>query len=969
MNILEKEDIIKGLPDNVLMHQAQHPTGELPEFLVVSEIKRREKMRKNYAEAVPENSIKDQVISSGIAAMNPDPDPLMASAMGAQDPMMGQMQEPMQQQMPMQDPMMQQQMMAAGGGMMPYRMDQGRGVPSDPRIAYYSMPESVKRTIDSGKLDADGMNQFMGVLPEMRGVTAENYYQIVDYLRASGHDVSKIPSSKFDRRDSVNMESLQRRYGIPTEAPEPPKPSSSQEGMSQIDAQYEAEYGESIKDKEAQQQFYRSDIPVAKEFEDDIPAVSLVEDNRSVADMLAGVQPRGLETMMLQRSGARSMLPGLEMSTEMMTETGLDSMVRNYQNDSMPRITSLLDSSEKIAPTFATTKAPNKNNYSSQFQRAETLLAELDRTRKQTDEAGLPRPSVDSNAMREDLAKGVIYDRQTTGSGGEVDPILLKYITAKEAGTTKVNERVEERQAEALDVANEMSNALYEIQKGDTLYGLSRERGTTVDDIMALNPQIEDRDLIYAGDTLNLSGGGITPHRMYGGLGSKVPSSYGSIQRFLKELNITPKMIQDATPEQMQAYEAAVNDAVGRANVSGSADLEQRSYPVTTAGMFGVPAIADIGGPYTGSYDSVAKKKDIDEERKALKDGFLTGENIGKTFDTNVLAAKRNKEMLPFRPQGDLTSDGASNIYEFRDYLDAAPIPATTKSPSQQGLLSMFQNRDAEAGESGSSASNPQGLDLSDFPAAPTIDLSGVVTAQKASPLDYLKFRVPYEGLLDKEEARSKLASEEARRDAGSNALIQLGAGIAAGDLSKGLSEAGKVAMLGKKDARAEDRNLSALKRQIELADRTQKSTLGIRGMEAKSKQDIALSELGVRAAEYAYKENTDLRAGYIELQKLKQKYSEAENRQPYYDALAQNAESLAKSREFDSLYSPAFIDANIRQLLMDDKTGELSLQLSGMSDPQRRDWWKRTQATQVLGGTSGGMSSDASGYTIESSR
>ena len=128
---------------------------------------------------------------------------------------------------------------------------------------------------------------------------------------------------------------------------------------------------------------------------------------------------------------------------------------------------------------------------------------------------------------------------------------------------------------------------------------------------MALNPQIEDRDLIYAGDTLNLSGGGITPHRMYGGLGSKVPSSYGSIQRFLKELNITPKMIQDATPEQMQAYEAAVNDAVGRANVSGSADLEQRSYPVTTAGMFGVPAIADIGGPYTGSYDSVAKKKDI----------------------------------------------------------------------------------------------------------------------------------------------------------------------------------------------------------------------------------------------------------------------------------------------------------------------------------------------------------------------
>ena len=153
MNILQQEDVIKGLPDNVLMQQAQQPTGELPEFLVVSEIQRREKMRKSFSETVPEQSVKDQVLSSGIAAMNPNIDPLMASAMGAQggqDPMMGQMQDPMQQQMmqdpmqqqmmqqqmmqdpmqqqmPMQDPMMQQQVMAAGGGMMPYRMYNGSG--------------------------------------------------------------------------------------------------------------------------------------------------------------------------------------------------------------------------------------------------------------------------------------------------------------------------------------------------------------------------------------------------------------------------------------------------------------------------------------------------------------------------------------------------------------------------------------------------------------------------------------------------------------------------------------------------------------------------------------------------------------------------------------------------------------------------------------------------------------------------
>ena len=138
MNILEQEDVVKGLPDQVLIQYAQDPTGEIPQFLAVSEIQRREKMRKSFNERVPEETVTEQVISQGIAAMNPNPDPLMATAMGAQppqDPMMGQqmppqdpmMQPPMgQQMMPPQDPMM----MAAGGGMMPYRMNSGERVPS-----------------------------------------------------------------------------------------------------------------------------------------------------------------------------------------------------------------------------------------------------------------------------------------------------------------------------------------------------------------------------------------------------------------------------------------------------------------------------------------------------------------------------------------------------------------------------------------------------------------------------------------------------------------------------------------------------------------------------------------------------------------------------------------------------------------------------------------------------------------------
>ena len=48
MNILEVEDIIKGLPDQALQKEAQAPSGQVPQFLVVSEIQRRTDMRKRF---------------------------------------------------------------------------------------------------------------------------------------------------------------------------------------------------------------------------------------------------------------------------------------------------------------------------------------------------------------------------------------------------------------------------------------------------------------------------------------------------------------------------------------------------------------------------------------------------------------------------------------------------------------------------------------------------------------------------------------------------------------------------------------------------------------------------------------------------------------------------------------------------------------------------------------------------------
>jgi hypothetical protein len=123
MNILEIEDMIKGLPDQALQREAQMPSGQVPQFLVVSEIQRRGDMRKRFSERQPQGTVKDQVIQEGIAAMAP-PEPQMQSAM------MG-MQQPMPQAMPPQMQMQQPQMAP------PMQMAEGRATPfpDDPRLA------------------------------------------------------------------------------------------------------------------------------------------------------------------------------------------------------------------------------------------------------------------------------------------------------------------------------------------------------------------------------------------------------------------------------------------------------------------------------------------------------------------------------------------------------------------------------------------------------------------------------------------------------------------------------------------------------------------------------------------------------------------------------------------------------------------------------------------------------------------
>ena len=134
MNIFQQEDVIKGMPDQALMKEAQAPTGRIPQYLVVSEIQRRADMRKRFAgeqQSMPQSTVKDQIVSGGIASLGQQgqaPQGGMMPQMPAAQPMPPQQSMPVPPQpMPQQMP---QQAMSNGGVV---RMFDGRGTPFTPQ--------------------------------------------------------------------------------------------------------------------------------------------------------------------------------------------------------------------------------------------------------------------------------------------------------------------------------------------------------------------------------------------------------------------------------------------------------------------------------------------------------------------------------------------------------------------------------------------------------------------------------------------------------------------------------------------------------------------------------------------------------------------------------------------------------------------------------------------------------------------
>jgi hypothetical protein len=214
MNILEIEDIIKGLPDQSLIQEAQAPSGQMPQFLVVSEIQRRADMRKrfqNQQQEMPQGTIADQIVQSGIAwlwgigsryslcrhkecsqGMPPMPQQGMPQGMPQQGMPM-QQQPPMSPPMPppMSPPMMPPAQGMAAGGVV--RMQTGKQTP------YTGGTEAYQNLIDQA-LMAGGTSRdiqaLIGGNPEAQAV--------YNSMRGPNPQTASIPyGEEFDGRKAV----------------------------------------------------------------------------------------------------------------------------------------------------------------------------------------------------------------------------------------------------------------------------------------------------------------------------------------------------------------------------------------------------------------------------------------------------------------------------------------------------------------------------------------------------------------------------------------------------------------------------------------------------------------------------------------------------------------------------------------------------------------------------------------------
>lgn len=220
MNIIDIQDSLKDFSENQLIKEMQMPSGNAPQFLVLSEIQRRKRVRDDFSkrQAAAEPTVAQEAIAAsgvpvgGIAGMSEAMAPQSAASEGIGTIMP----QAMRPQAPMAAPVPDDVAMGMrSGGIMSYdeggviNANTGQFFPSSPRsYGYYSNESSLGTNVVNRKGDGVGPfqvkgstaikpgNQIMSLFPELKQAVIDGTYK----------DAEEAYMANKDMVDSVLMD-------------------------------------------------------------------------------------------------------------------------------------------------------------------------------------------------------------------------------------------------------------------------------------------------------------------------------------------------------------------------------------------------------------------------------------------------------------------------------------------------------------------------------------------------------------------------------------------------------------------------------------------------------------------------------------------------------------------------------------------------------------------------------------------
>lgn len=182
--------------------------------------------------------------------------------------------------------------------------------------------------------------------------------------------------------------------------------------------------------------------------------------------------------------------------------------------------------------------------------------------------------------------------------------------------------------------------------------------------------------------------------------------------------------------------------------------------------------------------------------------------------------------------------------------IDIGSLPPAVQKDAMQADPVKIDEDTVKLGLAGETPEDKAQKDLNKEPAlvAPDskYDFSSALDILNQISPDYASLKPDYTAIITEQERRARKIQEDANKEASAQALIQLGAGLAAGDIASGISKAGQAVSDIRGRGRAEAREEEALARKMQLASDEAGMRLGLAEMEAN--RAIQLERAGLSA-------------------------------------------------------------------------------------------------------------------------